>query len=283
VEHREFELTAPDGTSLFAQSWKAVSDAIGTVVIVHGLGEHSGRYAEVAAALGRAGYFVVAFDLRGHGRTGGQRGHVRDYSVLLDDIDLLIAEASRRIDELPVFLYGHSLGGNLVLNCALGRQPSIAGLVVASPLLRLASTPPRWKLMLGRVMSRIGPRFSFRSEIDPEDLSHDSAAIRLRKQDPLVHSRVSARLGTQMLDTGSWALDHADRLALPLLLIHGDADALTSPNASAEFARRAGDNCTFRVWEGMYHELHWETERDTVIQCIIDWLKANGGRAGTVA
>jgi len=276
VQHRESELTAGDGTRLFAQSWVPDADAIGAVAIVHGLGEHSGRYAEVAEALGRARYAVMGFDLRGHGRTGGQRGHVGNYGVLLDDIGLLIEKAPDLCGRLPVFLYGHSLGGNLVLNYALRRQPQIAGLVVASPLLRLTSAPPLWKRMLGRVMNRIGPRFSLQGRIDPQDLSHDPSAIRLLEQDPLVHRRVSARLGTAMLDTGQWALDNAGGLALPTLLMHGSADPVTSPDASAEFARRAGDKCAFRVWEGLYHELHWETKRDAVIQVIIDWLQETG-------
>lgn len=273
MQHREFELTTPDGTRLFAQSWEPEDDAVGTVAIVHGLGEHSGRYAELAETLGRARYLVLAFDLRGHGRTDGQRGHVGDYNVLLDDIGLLIEGASSRSGRLPIFLYGHSLGGNLVLNYALRRHPHIAGLVVTSPLLRLTSTPPLWKWMLAQVMSRIWPRFSFQGRIDPEDLSHDPAAMRLVEQDPFVHRRVSARLGAQMLDAGQWALDNASQLARPLLLMHGSADPLTSPDASAEFARWAGDKCIFRVWEGLYHELHWETERNAVVQCIIDWMK----------
>lgn len=276
---RDFELAAGDGTRLFAQSWEPEAEAIGVVAIVHGLGEHSGRYGEVAKSLTRVGYVVVAFDLRGHGRTGGQRGHVRDYNVLLDDIGLLVEEACGRSGRLPVFLFGHSLGGNLVLNYALRRQPQIAGLVVASPLLRLTSPPPLWKRMLGRVMSRIWPRFSFRGDIRPEDLSHDPAAIQILEQDPLIHRRASARLATAMLDAGQWALDNAHQLALPTLLIHGSADPLTSPDASAEFARKAGDKCAFRVWEGLCHELHWETERDAVIHCIIDWLQATSQRS----
>ena len=279
MQHRESELTAGDGTRLFAQSWEPEADAIGVVAIVHGLGEHSGRYAEVAELLGQARYAVMSFDLRGHGRSDGQRGHVENYSVLLDDIGLLIAEASSRSGRLPVFLYGHSLGGNLVLNYALRRQPQIAGLVVASPLLRLTSAPPLWKRMLGRVMNRIGPRFSLQGRIDPKDLSHDPGANRLLEQDPLVHRRVSARLGTAMLDTGQWALDNAGQLALPTLLMHGSSDPVTSPDASAEFAGRAGDKCTFGIWEGLYHELHWETERTAVIQFVIDWLQTTSRRS----
>lgn len=279
MQHRESELTATDGFRLFVQSWEPEDHAIGTVAIVHGLGEHSGRYAEVADALVRARYAVTALDWRGHGRTDGQRGHVRDYSVLLDDIGLLVEQVSSRGGELPVFLYGHSLGGNLVLNFALQRQPQIAGLVVTSPLIRLTSAPPLWKRMLGRMMSRIWPRFSFPGEINPEDLSHDPEAIRLVEQDPLVHRRVSARLGTQMLDAGQWALDNAGQLVLPTLLMHGGADPLTSADASAEFAHHAGNKCTFRLWDGLYHELHWETEREAVMQFVIDWLQAIAPRS----
>ncbi len=174
---------------------------------------------------------------------------------------------------VPVFLYGHSLGGNLVLNYALRRQPDVAGLVVTSPLLRLTRSIPRWQSLGAEMLSRVWPGFSLPNGIAPQQLSHDPASVRGCLEDPLVHRRVSCRLATQMLDADEWAVQHASQLKLPLLLLHGDADPVTSHAASEEFAHGMGHGCQLRLWEGLYHELRWEAERDAVIRYIIDWLR----------
>jgi len=270
----EFQWTARDGLRLFTRSWEPGSEPLGAVGIVHGLGEHSGRYEEFAQQLAQSGYRVLAFDQRGHGRTPGPRGHVRDYDLLLDDIGMLVQEAAERSDGRPVVLYGHSLGGNLVLNYVLRRKSCLTGVIAASPLLRPAVRLPWWKEAAGRVMNRVWPRFSFDVGVDDSALTHDMAALAARKQDPWIHRRVSARLGAQMLDAGRWALEHAERLRLPALVMHGDADTATSPEATREFAHRAGSNCTLRIWPGLYHELHWERGRSEIIQDIIQWLQS---------
>jgi alpha-beta hydrolase superfamily lysophospholipase len=270
---QEFELSGADGGVRFARAWAPPKDARGTVGIVHGLGEHSGRYLDVAEHFLRSGFAVVAFDQIGHGRSGGPRGHGSDYSLLLDDLAVLVGELQRRGDgRLPRFLYGHSLGGSLVLNFALRRRPELTGLIVTSPLLRPAVRPPRWKLVLGHALNRLCPQLTLETGIDPADLSHDPQAVQRYRDDPLVHHRVSARLGIQMLAAGSWALEHADGLALPTLLMHGAADRVTSADASREFAARAGSMCTLKVWPDGFHELHWESNRNEVLAIVLEWL-----------
>lgn len=241
--------------------------------IVHGLGEHSGRYRDVAEHFRRNGFAVVAFDQIGHGCSGGPRGHVCDYARLLDDVGMLVGELQRRGEGLPRFLYGHSLGGNLVLNFALRRRPELTGLIVTSPLLRSAVRPPWWKLVLGHALNRVCPQLTLETGIDPADLSHDPQAVQRYRDDPLVHHHVSARLGIQMLAAGRWALEHAEELNVPTLLMHGAADRLTSAEASREFAARAGSMCTLKVWPDGFHELHWESNRADVLDAILDWLK----------
>jgi alpha-beta hydrolase superfamily lysophospholipase len=250
------------------------------VVIVHGLGEHSGRYGEVARHLTAAGYLVLAFDLRGHGRTEGPRGHARGFGILLDDVDEVVGEAAGRGRALPAFLYGHSLGGSIVLNYALRRQPQLAGLVVSSPLLQPTIAPGAWRVTLARTLQRIWPALTFANTVDPADLSRDPEVVRAYREDPLVHRRVSVRLGTQMLRAGRWALAHADGLRVPTLLMHGTADSLTSPAASRLFARRAENLCQLRLWDGCFHELHWERERAAVLEFVVDWLRRGRDSAG---
>jgi alpha-beta hydrolase superfamily lysophospholipase len=203
---------------------------------------------------------------------------VRDYEVLLNDLQDVIAEARRLDNCLPVFLYGHSFGGNLVVNYALRRQPELAGLVVTSPLLRPTHAVPRWKTICGRTLSSAWPSFTFDNGVERKQLSRDPSALRAYQDDPLVHRRVSARLATQMLDAGEWAIRHAVDMRLPLLLLHGGADEVTSPAASREFASHVACDCELKIWDGFFHEPHWETEREAVLSCIAAWLTDRVGR-----
>jgi alpha-beta hydrolase superfamily lysophospholipase len=195
-------------------------------------------------------------------------------------VEVLVGEAAGRVGSQPAFLYGHSLGGNIVLNYALRRQPQLAGLVVTSPLLRPAVSPSAWKVALARALPWIWPGLTVANTVDPADLSHDAHAVRAYRQDPLVHRRVSVRLGLQMLEAGRWALKHAEQLPLPTLLMHGTADSLTSPAASRLFARRAASRCTLQLWDGCFHELHWERERAAVLDFVIEWLRRAANAVG---
>ncbi|HUG69561.1 MAG TPA: lysophospholipase [Pirellulaceae bacterium] len=270
VTHATFAL--PSSASLFAQSWTPVSELLGTIGIVHGLGEHSGRYTQFAEQLARAGFRVVAYDQRGHGRTSGKRGDAPSYEVLLDDIAALIAVLAAEEAGLPKYLFGQSLGGNLVLNFALRRRSNLIGIIASSPFLLPTNPPPRWKRCAARLLARTYPSFQFRTGVQAEDLSHDAAVVATYKADPLVHDLVSARVAVAMFDAGQWALDHASELTLPALLLHGTADPITSPDATIEFAQRAGHACTLRTFADLYHELHWERERAMAFNTVLDWL-----------
>lgn len=283
MEQFDYRLETRDGQQLFGRVWQPESQPVGVVNLVHGLGEHSGRYHHLAGALVGAGFALVSFDLRGHGCSGGPRGHAPSHELVFEDIDSLLRESARRYPGVPSFLYGHSLGGNLVLNYGLRRQPGLAGVIATSPWLRLAFAPPAWKVMIGRLMDRLVPRFTLPSGIDPVDLSHDPAVVSAYVNDPLVHDRLSARLGVGALENGQWALEHAGEFSLPLLLLHGGADRCTSADASREFARKAGSRCTLKIFDGLYHELHNEYEREEVISLIINWLERRAQReAGMV-
>jgi acylglycerol lipase len=273
LHHTEFSWRTYDGLLLSAQVWQPEEEIRAVVALVHGLGEHSGRYAHVASALTAAGYALVAFDLRGHGRSEGQRGHSPSWETLLDDIDALLRESATHFPGRPIFLYGHSLGGNLVLSLILDRKPQVAGAVVTGPLLHSAFQPPAWKIKLGETLYSLWPTFALGNELDPNGLSHDPQVVRDYVNDPLVHNRVSARLGIDMLRAGEWALAHASELAVPLLLMHGASDPLCSPQASQEFAQRAPHGvCTFQLWDNLYHEIHNEPEQNQVFQTMVQWL-----------
>ncbi len=272
MEHFRYDCRANDGLQLSCEGWHPDGESRAVVCLVHGIGEHCGRYAQVAAALAQAGYALMGLDMRGHGRSAGPRGHTPSYDALLDDIGTLLDQAAERYPTRPCFLYGHSLGGNLVLNYALRRQPSIAGVVASGPALRLAFEPPAVKLALGRMMDRIWPAFSQSNGLDRSGLSHDPQVVRAYQSDPLVHDRVSARLALSMFASGQWALGHAAEFTLPLLIFHGGADRLVAPSASQEFAGKVPAGCTLKLWDGLYHETHNEPQKDEVIGYMIGWL-----------
>ena len=272
MERIEFTITTPDRLSLYGRCWAPAIQTRAAVCLVHGLGEHSGRFGHVAEAFNEGGYAFLTCDLRGHGRSEGKHGHAPNYETLMADISALLHEAVSRYPNLPCFLYGHSLGGNLVLHYVLREHPDLAGIIVTSPLFRPASKPPAWKMALLRAMYRLRPSLSLSSGLEDMALSRDINVVRTYRNDPLVHDRVSARLAIDMLSHGQWNLEHAAEFPLPLLLMHGDADRITSAAATREFAKSLGDRCTLNIWQGMFHELHNEPEKYDIITFVTDWL-----------
>lgn len=275
MEHIEFTWQTSDGLQIFAQGWQPEGQTSAVVCLVHGLGEHTGRYPHVGAALAQAGCALLGFDLRGHGHSQGRRGHAPSWEALLDDILFFLQQAAERFAGRPRFLYGHSLGANLVLSFALRRPPQLAGVIATAPLLRPAFAPPGWKISLGQLMYRLWPTFTMSNELDPNGLSRDLGVVSAYVNDKLVHDRLSARLGMDMLSSGEWLLEHADNLRLPLLLMQGGADPLCSPQATRDFADRAAGDPTYKSWDGLYHEIHNEPEHQQVLDALIRWLKAH--------
>ena len=271
-EAQKLSWVVSDGIRIYGRAWNPSGESKAVLCLVHGLGEHCGRYDHVAAALTQAGYALFAFDLRGHGNSEGSRGHIPDYPVLMDDITRALDEAGRRYPGKPHFLYGHSLGGNLVLNYVLRCHPQLLGVVATGPALRTAVTTPGWKILFGRTMYRLWPSMVMANGLERKALSRDGEVVTRYRNDPLVHDRLSARLGIDILLSGDWALEHAEGFPLPLLLMHGSADRITSPDASREFAARAGAVCTLIIWDGLYHEIHNEPEQAKVLNTIEMWL-----------
>lgn len=272
MKHTEFKFRTFDGLQLFGQSWQPEDQSRAVVCLIHGLGEHSGRYAHVADSLTQAGYTLISFDLRGHGRSEGQLGHSPSYEALLNDIDFLLGEAEQHFSQLPRFLYGHSLGGNLVLNYVLRRKPELKGVVTTGPWIRLAFELPAFKVILVKVTNQIWPSFSQISGLDTKAISRDPEVVRAFENDPLVHYHISARMFISIYQAGQWVLEHASELPIPLLLMHGGDDKLSSVEASREFADKITKNCTLKIWDGLYHEIHNEPEKEEVFKFLIDWL-----------
>ncbi len=280
MSHIEFTRKTSDGQALVYQGWLPQGEPQAVICLVHGLGEHVARYAHVAQALNAAGYAVLGFDQRGHGKTPGKKGVTPPFDRLLDDMKLLLEDVAQRFPGKARFLYGHSMGGNLVLNYAIRRKPDtqmIAGVIATSPGLRTAFKPPAAKVAAGKILYRLAPDMVMPNGLELAALSRDPAVVQAYVADPLVHDKMSARLGLDILQQGEWALMHAAEFpAIPLLLVHGACDRLTSVPATEEFAgklRAAGKtNFTLKIWPDCYHETHNEPEKAQVIQYMIDWL-----------
>lgn len=265
-------LKTRDGNSLFFRSWQPDTDPIAVICLIHGLGEHTGRYEHVAHFFANKGIAMVGFDLHGHGRSDGVRGYTKTLELVMDDIDTLINKASELSPGVPQFLYGHSLGGNLVLYHAITHPSHIKGAVVTAPALGIASPAPAWKVSLAKILSSLWPTFSMANGLDRSGLSRDPEIEKAYNSDPLVHGKITAQLGWDLLTSGKWLLDHVDDFPLPLLLMQGSADRLVSPKATAQFAQKMDGKVTFKIWNGLYHELHNEPEKDEVLQFMLTWI-----------
>ena len=272
--HNTFEFSSNDGLNLFGRVWQSEEKhPKGIVNLIHGLGEHSGRYDHVAKALTKAGYNMAGFDLRGHGLSEGKRGHSPSFDCILDDVNLFL-DQSRSLfgEDLPSFLYGHSLGGLIVITFGLRRTANSAGVIATDPALALAFAPPKAKLTLGKLLANLAPTLAMSNGLDVNALSRDAAIVKAYQDDALVHDRISTRLSIDMLAAGDYALAHAEEWPLPLLLMHGTGDRITSSDASKAFSEKAGPEVTFVPWEGYYHEIHNDIGKEKVIEKIITWL-----------
>lgn len=268
--HSEFTWLSKDGLQLFAQEWRPDGDIRAAVGLVHGLGEHSSRYAHVAQYFNQNSIGVVTMDYRGHGRATGTRGH-GSYDAIAGDIDHLLEETAARYPGLPVFLYGHSLGGALVLYYGLKRRPNLKGVICTSPGL-IPAQDPGGKILLAKIMAAVFPSFTMVNGLDVTGLSHDEAVVKAYQADPLVHDRISARLGLDLIQNGQWIIAHAAEFPLPLLLMQGGADRLVNPDGAKQFVAQANSKVAFKLLEGWYHELHNEVEKETVLGEMVHWI-----------
>ncbi len=274
MKHFESSWKAKDGLETYFQGWEPEKTPQAAICLVHGLGEHSGRYVHVADHLTAAGFAVLTMDLRGHGKSAGARGHVNSIDNFLDDIDRLLNEAENRYLGIPRFLYGHSLGGFLVLLYTLKRQPLLAGVVSTSPGLRSPLEKQSLKLAFSRSLAMLLPSLIIPSGLNAADISRDPEVVRVYQNDPLVHDRASLAFVKALFDAIPWTFQHAPEFKPPLLLVHGTKDNITLPSGSQEFASLVPGDCTLKLWDGLYHETHNEPEKEQVLAFLTDWLQS---------
>lgn len=267
----ELSWKSAEGLKLCAAEWP-VKAPRAVIALVHGQGEHIGRYGHVAGWFNNHDIALLGFDQQGYGRSEGKRGHAQNLDVLLDDIGQLLEETRRRYPGVPLFLYGHSMGGGLVLNYVTRREPALTGLIATAPWIRLAFEAPPLKVLAGKILKKIMPALTLPTGLAVNFLSHDEAVVQAYKDDPLVHDKLSAAEGIALLEAANWLNTWSGSFSIPVLLMHGGADKITSPAATKEFFSRAAGEVAHREWPGLYHEIHNEKEKEAVFEFTLDWM-----------
>ncbi|MBV8376691.1 MAG: lysophospholipase [Verrucomicrobia bacterium] len=263
-------VTAVDGLPLFCRKWEPASSAVASVIVVHGLGEHSGRYVHVGRFFAEAGMRTIACDLRGHGRSSGRPVFVRRYMELASDVDFVV----RHFGQGPVFLFGHSFGGQLVLWTAQHFRLPIAGLIVSAPWLALAHAPPPWKVFAAKRLNRVVPGLRFATGLNPERLSHDQAHLDSLEDLDLLHKFVTVRTYMEAVNAAEEIVS-APVSNFPILIATGDGDDVTSWKvAEAYFQRLSAPSKSFKTYPGLLHELHNEKEREQVLRDYVTWMES---------
>ncbi len=272
VKHEEWQFEGKGGVSLYAQSWTPPV-ARRAMVVVHGLGEHSGRYQNIVDHFTPRGFAVYGFDHRGFGKSAGTRAFTTSFDDFLDDLDSFVDVVRARRPGEKIVVVGHSMGGLIVLRWAAFRAPRVAAVVSSGAALVPGASVSRMKIATARILSRISPKLSMPNEVNPADLSHDQAVVKAYEQDPLVIRKITARLGFEIIRSMGETLSAAGRVQLPILLLHGADDALVDSTGTRKFfeTTQAPDK-RLHLYPGFLHEIFNENGKEKVFQDMEAWL-----------
>lgn len=274
METKNISLILGSGEKLFAWYTKPSRNPRAIICLCHGWGEHSLRYTSWAEKFVHQEYAFLSWDHIGHGQSTGQRGHVPNYKVYMEEINLAINKANELFPGVPVVLYGHSMGGNIAINFALREINPFRLLIATSPWIKLTKKQPAILNGLVKFLNKTIPAFPISAPLNAEGISHIPEEVHKYKTDPLNHGKITPRLLTEITNSGEYALSNIASLKKPFLLLHGDEDPICSFSASSEMASKS-DTCSFIPFKRMYHELHNETCRDEVFNIIKEWLSGN--------
>jgi alpha-beta hydrolase superfamily lysophospholipase len=272
MEHREGVFQGYEGENLYYQRWFPDGQSRGILVLIHGLGGHSGLFKNGVRCLLPQGYGAYAMDLRGHGQSPGQRGYIQHWSTFREDLRAFLAFIRTQEKSQPLFLWGHSLGGTISLDYALHYPEDLQGLILSAPALGHVGVPT-WKLTLGQGLSWFWPQFRLKLGIDHTASSRDLAVRQTYATDPLRHEYGSARLAAEFFRTIRWIHHEADGLQVPLLLLQGGEDRVTLPESSQAFFQKLQlEDKQYINYPGSYHDLYADLNYMEVIADIAAWL-----------
>lgn len=295
VEYDEGFFPAAPGVELFRRSWRPESPTA-ALINLHGLGDHSALYAPLTEQLAATGIAVHGLDLRGHGRSPGQRAYVDRWDDYLDDLTVFAAWVTEREPGLPLFLLGHSLGGLIALDCAIRRGKHYSGIIAAAPPLGEVGVPPVL-MALGKMLARVWPRFALNVGMDLSGLSRNPAVVQTITTDPLFHRRGTARLAAEVPRAIARVHERAGEIEVPLLLLHGTADRMVPADGTRAFYARLGGSqsnviasgeaakpsgrqardAELRLYDGAYHALFFDDGGDRVAVDVVQWIRERSG------
>jgi len=273
--YQEFNLDSK-GMTLQGYHWEAEHPKA-VLCLLHGIGEHAGRYDKIGMFFRESQCAMVAVDLRGHGKSPGKRGHAAPREALFEDIDALVAFAGKIYPDAPIYLYGHSMGGNIGLDYrrrGAGRH-RLKGYIITAPWLTLYNKLPAILIGFARVLSRIKPDFLMNTGLSAKDLAHIKSEVQAYVADPLVHGKISVLTAINGLDAAEQILLKAPDCSSPLLLMHGTEDRICTVEGSRIVRRLEGERSSLIEWEGFYHEIHNEKEGREVLIAMQNWIAEN--------
>ena len=267
------------GAAIYYRHWPADGETRAVVQLVHGLAEHSDRYTELVSQMNRAGYAVCALDLPGHGESAGERGHIDSFDHFVDAVLALRALLGQQYPQLPVFLLGHSMGGLVSALAVLQQQQLFAGMIVSGIALETPLPPPALQVVVVRMLSKLLPHTGV-MQLCADEVSRDPAVVQDYIDDPLNHNgKLSARLAAELFDNMQRLRQQAPQLTLPLLILHGGADAMTAVEGSRQLQQLAqSEDKTLIVYDGLYHEIFNEPEAPEIVAEVISWLRQRDSR-----
>ena len=276
--YRNFQLESD--VKLVGYEWKGDWPK-SVVCFIHGIGEHAGRYDRIGEAFKESGIALVGMDLRGHGFSSGTRGHTSPRMNILKDIDRLIEYAQREHPDIPLFLYGHSMGGNIALDYRRrGKHRTVPhGYIVTSPWIILQRKIPRYLYLFSEMISKVKPDFQMNSKIKNELLGNVEIILKQANQH-LMHGKISVKTALEGIEIANALMNNSleiqgEEPLKPLLLMQGDADKICDPEGSRKIAQLEKDRCNYIEWEGLYHEIHNGSptaDGTDVIRAMIDWI-----------
>lgn len=275
MNHLETSYKTNDGIDLYLQAWM-VDSPTASLLLVHGLGEHSSRYSHLVKELNAVGVSIFTFDGRGHGKSALNKptAYFESYEDYLKDIDSLFKKVKSYVPGVPAFIYGHSMGGGLVAAFALKYQPNTAGVIMSSPAIKAAEGTSLFLIAISSLLSKYIPRLKA-LQLDAQKLSRIPAEVEKYLHDPLVYTdAIPARTSYELLQMMRYIQSHASEFQLPLLLIHGSDDGLTNPKGSKLlFEKASSPDKKLQIFLGGYHELINDLDREEVMKLIVDWIK----------
>ena len=270
---REGKFKGADGIDLYYQAWTPDGPSRANLIIVHGFGEHTGRWQNVLAYFPPRGYSMYIYDQRGHGRSPGQRGYIDEWAQFRTDLGCFVDLVSQQAPDQPCFLYGMSMGGLVILDYCLHHPEGLAGAIVSAPAIGEIGLPPAM-FLLARLLDKVWPRFSMENPISADLISRDPAWVKFLLSDPLSHGKGTPRLLIQIQKTKAWVKAHAAEWRLPLLVLHGTADAFASIEGSRQFVSSVNrQEARLIEYQGGYHELHNDIIKDQVFEDLSRWLE----------